>query len=91
MESLNLKSYLENLKSRKKEKTAKNRLAELVEPFYIEWSWQDDTFFGDMTAIWIALRRYMKWHTDDQLLKLMEWTKGKNVYPRSVISILNKK
>ena len=91
MDSLNLNQYLEGLKSRNKEKTAKNRLASLVEPFYKEWAWVDATFFVDMTALWIALRRYMKWRTEDQLRKLLTWTVGKELHPKQVIKVLNKK
>ena len=92
MESLKLKSYLEDLRKREpKEKTAKTRLASQVESYYKEWNWQDDTFFGDMTAFWIALRRYMRWHSDDQLRKVMEWTVGKLLHPKQVIKVLNRK
>ena len=92
MESLKLQSYLEDLRKREpKEKTAKTRLAELVEPYYIELAWRDETFFQDMTALWIALRGYSKWRTEAQLISLLDWTKGKQVYPLALVKILNKK
>ena len=92
MESLKLSSYLEDLRKREpKEKTAKNRLAEIVEPFYKEWAWVDATFFVDMTALWIALRRYMKWRTEEHLRKVMEWTVGKELHPKQIIKVLNRK
>ena len=92
MDSLKLSNYLEDLRKREpKEKTAKNRLAEIVEPYYKELCWRDESFFQDMTALWIALRRYTKWRTEAQLISLLEWTKGKQVYPLSLVRILNKK
>lgn len=90
MESLKLTNYLEALKSKEKTKQ-KTRLQELVEPFYKELVWNDSTFFQDMTALWVAIRRYMKWRTEAQLLQILQWTKGKDVYPRALIKILSKK
>lgn len=90
MESLQLKDYLQKIEARKKEKKPRDRLAELVEPYYQEWNWQDDTFFGDMVALWVYLRRYMKSHTEAQLNSILAWSKGKSVHPRGIIKILRK-
>lgn len=90
MESLKLNKYLETLKKREKTKP-KTRLQEIVEPYYPEWEWRDETFEDDMRAVWIAIKRYMKWRTEAQLIALLNWTKGKAIYPLSLTKILNKK
>lgn len=88
MEHLN--SYNEQLKTRHISSKARTYLQEEVEPYLKEINWNDLTLEKDQNAFWMAVNRYNHSHTLAQLLKVMQWIQGKNLYPKQVIKVLLK-
>lgn len=91
MNSLSLDKFLEKVASRRTTTGPRNRIAEIVEPYYKEMEWDNESYFQDMTVLWIAIRRFMKWRTEAQLIAVLEWGKKNQVHVRQVVKVLRKK
>ena len=93
MEQLQLVNYVKILRERVKESElkgdpARNHLEEIMLPYFPEYNWENPTFFQDMQAFWVNVRKFLKTHTEAELTKLLEWSKGKNLHPKQMCKAL---
>ena len=85
-----LDGYLDRLLARKPTK-AQNYMQETAEPYLKHIQWQNQTLEADLRLFWISASRYYRSHTHAEFVKLLDWVKGKNLYPKQVIKVFNKR
>lgn len=66
-------------------------LEERVAPYLPFIFWENKTLDKDMRLFWIAVHRHEKTKPSGSLFRILNWAKGKNLYPKQVIAVLNKK
>ena len=77
------------------EREARSYTESIVKPYLKYLNWQNNTLKTDEPFFWSSVWIFIKHHTDDQLIRILEWAKKKDnlgtpIHPKGIARLLNK-
>jgi len=83
----NIQEIKEQNEERKQVTKANDRAGEVLEPYLQHLSWTNDTYYADKIPLFVRYRKFWNCHTEEQVIKILDWAKEKELHPKQLTKV----